>query len=121
MALIRGRSHAGRHDPQLAGPSRLDRLVEAVLTGGLALSALLLLGGLLSGRPRLLWLGVLVLLLTPVARVVVVTCGLLLRRDWVFAAVSLWILGVLTFSFYVAWHVEAPRARPSRASAAEKR
>jgi hypothetical protein len=120
VALIRGRSHPGRHDPQLAGPSRLDRTVEAVLTGGLALSALLLLAGLISGRPRVLWLGVLVMLLTPVARVVVVTGGLVVRRDWFFAAVSLWILGVLTFSFYVAWHVEAPRARAARPQAADR-
>jgi len=118
VALIRGRTHQGRNDPQLTGPSRLDRLVEMVLTGGLAVSALLLLTGLLSGRPRLLWLGVLALLLTPVARVVVVTGGLLLRRDWFFAAVSLWIMGVLAFSFYVAWHVEAPRARPAAAAGA---
>lgn len=116
MALMRGRTHRGRNDPQLTGPSRLDRLVEAVLTGGLAVSALLLLTGLLSGRTRLLWLGVLALLLTPVARVVVVTAGLALRRDWFFAAVSLWILGVLAFSFYVAWHVEAPRTRPAAAA-----
>lgn len=117
----RERLHSGRHDPQLAGPTRLDRAVEAVLTGGLAASALLLLTGLVSARPRFLWLGVLVLLLTPVARVVVVTVGLVHRRDWLFAAVSLWILGVLSFSFYVAWHVEAPRARPLAAPRAQGR
>jgi uncharacterized membrane protein len=44
----------------------------------------------------------LVLLLTPAARVVVVTAGLLQRRDWLFALVSLWILAVLGSSFYVA-------------------
>ena len=101
--------------------SALDRTIEVVLMGGLAVSAALLVAGLALGRADFLRWGILVLMTTPVARVVVVTGGLLLRRDWVFAAVSLWILGVLTFSFYVAWHVEAPRARPSRASAAEKR
>jgi hypothetical protein len=121
VALIRPRTHSGHNDPQLAGPSRLDRVVEIVLSAGLLLSALLLLAGLLAGRPGVLWLGVLVMLLTPVARVVVVTAGLLLRRDWIFAAVSLWILGVLGFSFYVAWQVEAPRARPAAAAAAGPR
>lgn len=106
--------HQGRHDPQLAGPSRLDRVVEVVLTAGLAASALLMLAGLAAPRPSLLRLGVLVLLLTPVARVVVVTAGLLHRRDWAFALVSLWILGVLASSFYVAWTVEAPRAHAQR-------
>jgi uncharacterized membrane protein len=90
------------HDPQLVGPTRLDRAVEIVLTAGLGVSALLLLAGLLAARGGLLWWGVLVLLLTPVARVVVVTIAFVHRRDWVFAAVSLWIVGVLAFSFYVA-------------------
>jgi uncharacterized membrane protein len=90
------------HDPQLVGPTRLDRVVEVVLTTGLGVSALLLLAGLLAGQHGLLWGGVLVLLLTPVARVIVVTVGFVDRKDWVFAAVSLWILGVLCFSFFVA-------------------
>jgi uncharacterized membrane protein len=97
------RTHSGHHDPQIVGPTRLDRAVEIVLTLGLALSALLLLGGLLAGRARPLWWGILLLILTPVSRVVVVTVGLLHRRDWPFAAVSLWILGVLAFSFWVAF------------------
>ncbi len=89
-------------DPGVAGPTPLDRVVEVVLTAGLGVSALLLMVGLLAPREGLLWWGVLALLLTPVARVVVVTIGFVDRRDWVFAAVSLWILSVLTFSFYVA-------------------
>jgi uncharacterized membrane protein len=97
------RLHTGRHDPQLVGPSRLDRVVEAVLSVGLGLSALLLLAGLAAARPRLLWWGVLLLITTPVARVVVVTAGLVYRRDWPFTLVSLWILGVLAFSFWVAF------------------
>lgn len=97
------RAHSGRHDPQVVGPTRLDLAVEVVLTAGLALSALLLLGGLLAGRPRPLWWGILLLILTPVSRVVVVTVGLLHRRDWLFGAVSLWILSVLAFSFWVAF------------------
>jgi uncharacterized membrane protein len=90
------------HDPQLVGPTRLDRVVEVVLTAGLAISALLLLAGLQAARHDLLWWGMLALLLTPVARVVVVTIGFFDRRDWTFALVSLWILGVLCSSFYVA-------------------
>ncbi len=105
----------------MSGPSRLDRVVEGVLTAGLALSGLLLLAGLLAGNRRtLLWAGVLVLLLTPVARVVVVTVAFLQQRDWTFALVSLWILGVLASSFYVAWRVEAPRARGAQSTAAAR-
>jgi uncharacterized membrane protein len=90
--------------------SSLDEVIEAVLSGGLAISSVLLLLGLVLSRPGLLTAGIVLLLLTPVARVVVVTIDLLRRRDWVFAATSAWILGVLLFSLYVAWGL-APRHR----------
>ncbi|MET0551643.1 MAG: DUF1634 domain-containing protein [Vicinamibacteria bacterium] len=87
----------------MSDESQLDVVIEAVLTGGLAISSALLLFGLLLSRPALLTAGIVLLLLTPVARVVVVTIDLLRRRDWVFAATSAWILGVLLFSLFVAW------------------
>jgi uncharacterized membrane protein len=78
--------------------TRLDRTIEAVLSAGLLISASLLVGGLaLGSQPALHW-GALLLMMTPVARVVVVTIALALERDWLFAAVSLWILGVLVWS-----------------------
>jgi uncharacterized membrane protein len=83
--------------------SSLDEVIEAVLSGGLAISSVLLLLGLVLSRQGLLTAGIVLLLLTPVARVVVVTIDLLRRRDWAFAATSAWILGVLLFSLYVAW------------------
>ena len=87
----------------MSDQSQLDEVIEAVLTGGLAISSVLLLAGLLLARPGLLTAGIVLLLLTPVARVVVVTIDLVRRRDWVFAATSAWILGVLLFSLFVAW------------------
>jgi uncharacterized membrane protein len=77
--------------------------VEATLTAGLTVSAALLAAGLLMGRAPFLYWGALLLMLTPVARVVVVTVGLLVRRDLAFAAVSLWILGVLVVSMVLAF------------------
>ena len=87
----------------MSDQSQLDEVIEAVLTGGLAISSALLLAGLLLARPGLLTAGIVLLLMTPVARVVVVTIDLVRRRDWVFAATSAWILGVLLFSLFVAW------------------
>lgn len=87
----------------MSDQSQLDEVIEAVLTGGLAISSVLLLFGLVLARPGLLTSGIVLLLLTPVARVVIVTIDLLRRRDWVFAATSVWILGVLLFSVLVAW------------------
>lgn len=80
----------------------LDRAVELALTSGLLAAAFMLLAGLLAGRVAWLRAGVLVLLFTPVARVLIVTVGLALRRDWLFVVISLWILGVLLSSLRVA-------------------
>jgi uncharacterized membrane protein len=80
--------------------SALDRTIEVVLMGGLAVSAALLVAGLAVDRVVLLRWGILVLMATPVARVVVVTIGMLRERDWLFAAISLWILSVLGSSIY---------------------
>jgi len=83
---------------------RLDRAVEIVLTVGLAAGALLLLTGLVTGRPEPLRWGIVALMLTPVARVVVVTIGMFARRDVLFGLISLWILVVLATSIGVAFY-----------------
>lgn len=70
--------------------------------GGLLVAAVLLVLGLALDRSLFLKWGILALMTTPAARAVVVTVGLLRERDWLFAAVSLWILSVLASSAYVA-------------------
>jgi uncharacterized membrane protein len=92
-------------------PSLLNRAIEAVLTAGVLASGALMLAGLVLERTPLLKWGIVVLMLTPVARVVVVTLGLALEREWTFALISLWILTVLASSMYVAAHVERARAQ----------
>jgi uncharacterized membrane protein len=82
--------------------NRIERVVEAVLSVGLLLSAALLVAGLGLGQEPLLRLGVMLLIATPVVRVVVVTLGLLLERDWLFSVVSCWILSVLVWSLWLA-------------------
>ncbi len=82
--------------------SPLDRLIEAALTLGVLLSGTLLVVGLLTGTPGTLRAGLVTLMLTPVARVVVVALGLLAERDWLFALLALWILGVLLSSLRLA-------------------
>ena len=79
----------------------LERIVEAALTAGVAGSGLLLVSGLVLGSTAPLWWGVLLLIMTPVVRVLVVTVGLILDHDWLFAGVSLFVLGVLLSSVYV--------------------
>lgn len=82
--------------------SRLERAIEATLTTGLGASASLLLAGLGLDSPSLLRAGIALLVLTPVARVVAVTAGLLYARDWPFALLSLAVLAVIGSSALVA-------------------
>jgi uncharacterized membrane protein len=82
--------------------SGLDKTIEVVLTLGLAGSALLLVLGLTLDRAQLLQVGILLLMMTPVARVVVVTVGLFHEGDKLFGFVSLGILTVLITSVVVA-------------------
>ena len=86
----------------MTGPSPLERAIETALTAGLAVSSGLLVGGLLLARPELLRWGTLLLMMTPVARVAVMSVGLVHKRDWLFALISLWILAVLGSSLFLA-------------------
>lgn len=80
----------------------IDRVIEVVLTSGLAVSAVLMLAGLLWGGAGLLKWGIVILMLTPVARVVVVTVSLFHEGDRLFGSISLLILGILGASIAVA-------------------
>ncbi len=83
---------------------RLEAFVERLLTTGLVASAILLTAGLLSSIVPLLYAGILLLMVTPGVRVLVLTIGLLHRRDYVFAALSLGALLVLALSATLAFH-----------------
>lgn len=83
-------------------PLSLERALESALGTGVVLSGLLLAAGLLLGStPPLRW-GIVFLMLTPVTRVVTLTLGLMLQRDWAFVLVSLWVLGVMLSSILFA-------------------
>ena len=64
---------------------------------------LLLLFGLVRRTSRRLRAGILVLMFTPVARVVLVTVGLLRERDLLFGLLSAFVLAVLASSIWVAF------------------
>jgi len=82
----------------------LEDVIEKALMLGLALSTVLLLVGLILGMPGPLRWGIVLLMLTPVARVAVVTVGLALERDWTFTLVSLFVLAVLAAGIWMAVH-----------------
>jgi uncharacterized membrane protein len=88
-------------DPSL----RLERAIEVALSGGVLVSGLLLLSGLVAGSHGLLRSGVVLLMLTPVARVLVLTVGLFHERDFLFGALSLWVLAVLASGIWVSVHL----------------
>lgn len=74
---------------------RLETSVERVLTAGVVASGALLLFGLSLGSEPLLRAGVVLLMLTPVVRVLVLTLGLFREGDLRFGLVSLAVLAIL--------------------------
>jgi hypothetical protein len=82
----------------------LERAVEAVLTSGLALATALLLYGLARTYEPALRAGIVILMFTPVARVLLVTLGLFKARDLLFGSISAFVLAVLASSVWVAFH-----------------
>lgn len=113
-------------DQQAEGSTRLNVTISRVLAGGLALSMTLLVTGgvmVVVGRgpslsaatsiadmPRALAalepggfldLGLVVLLATPVARVVALAAGFARRRAWIFCAMSVLVLALLGLSAYL--------------------
>jgi Protein of unknown function (DUF1634) len=86
----------------VTSPRRLEIAVEWVLTAGVFTSGALLLLGLSFGLEPLLRAGVLLLMLTPVARVLVLTIGLFREGDRRFAFVSFVVLAILVAGIVVA-------------------
>ncbi|NLO27314.1 MAG: DUF1634 domain-containing protein [Actinobacteria bacterium] len=106
--------------------TRLDQMLSGLLLAGLSLAIVLMLvgaglaatrlaggmehAGSISDLPRALAalepagfvdLGLLVLLATPVARVLALLVGFATRRAWLFSAVSLVVLAVLALSVVI--------------------
>jgi uncharacterized membrane protein len=90
--------------------SRLERLLTVVLRAGALASTLLLGAGLLiamaapggAAGPGLISAGLVLLIATPVARVVVSVVGFAAGRDWLFVALTGAVLLVLTGSLLLA-------------------
>jgi uncharacterized membrane protein len=87
--------------------TRLEHAVGIVLRAGVTASSLCLAVGLLmsfagvgasGASQQLLQVGILVLLATPAARVVVSIVEYVLERDWTFATLTLIVLGELVAS-----------------------
>ena len=79
--------------------ARLERVIGLVLRGGVILSSSCLTAGLLlsfaGAGPAALFLlnaGIIVLLATPVSRVVVSTVEYIVERDWTFATLTFIVL-----------------------------
>jgi uncharacterized membrane protein len=98
-----------------ARPLRIESVIEVALTAGIVLSSVLFVLGLGFSSPPLLKAGVLLLMLTPVARVVILTAGLLRERDYFFGLVSLFVLGVLLSGMAVSAHLGPPPSTPASA------
>ena len=89
---------------------RMERLLGKVLGVGLAISVVVLASGLaltLAGAApaaadRILRVGLMILMATPVARVMAATVEYAMERDWAFLAITLSVLAVLFASLLAA-------------------
>ncbi len=88
-----------------AQTARLERVIGLVLRGGVVVSSVCLMAGLLlslagiePAATLLLNAGIVVLLATPVSRVVVSTVEYVVERDWPFAALTFIVLMELVAS-----------------------
>jgi uncharacterized membrane protein len=91
---------------------RMERLLGRVLAAGLAVSVVVLASGLaltLAGAApaaadRILRVGLMILVATPVARVMAATVEYAMERDWAFLAITISVLAVLFASLLAALH-----------------
>ena len=89
---------------------RLERQLGRLLVAGVILSAVLLAGGLAlwlraPGHPATVWLlnaGLVVLMGTPIMRVIVSLAEYVRLRDWVFAGLTVAVLAELALTVFVA-------------------
>jgi uncharacterized membrane protein len=89
---------------------RMEQLLGRVLSVGLAVSvavlavglALSLAGAAPAAADRILRVGLMILMATPVARVVAATLEYAVERDWAFLAITLLVLAVLCASLVAA-------------------
>jgi uncharacterized membrane protein len=89
--------------------TNLEKMLGHVLRGGVVASTVALIAGLVfvaaganvTGM-RLLALGVVILIATPVARVVASTIAYAIRRDWTFTLLTAIVLGELVASIVAA-------------------
>lgn len=94
-------------------PGRMERLLGRVLGVGLGISIVVLMVGLpltlLGVAPaaadRILRVGLMILMATPVARVAAATLEYAIDRDWTFLAITLSVLAVLFASLLAAVRV----------------
>jgi uncharacterized membrane protein len=90
--------------------ARLERIVGLVLRTGVTTSSLCLALGIVlmladaSAAPLFLTIGVIALLLTPVARVIVSIVEYAVERDWLFVTLTLIVLGELAVSVVAAFY-----------------
>ena len=101
------RGLARLHSP---GDEPFERGMGRMLGAGVAVAAVLLIGGLALWTlgmerlmaERLLHAGFVALMLTPVLRVIASIVGFAQERDWVFALITLGVLGVLAAGLWMA-------------------
>jgi uncharacterized membrane protein len=85
---------------QPAGDDQMVLLVSRVLRFGVALAAAITVIGLVLRAPGILHLGVVVLIATPVARVVFTFVAFVREKDHLYSAIALVVLALLGIGLF---------------------
>ena len=81
---------------------RIERILGTLLRAGVMLAALVVIAGGVLSRPEVIGFGLVLLIATPVARVVFSVVAFTLERDWLYVGITLFVLAVLSYGLAAA-------------------
>lgn len=78
----------------------VETILSLVLRTGLLLGAILMTAGFFS-ETGLIWIGIVVLALTPLLRVVIAGLTFLSKGEWIFFVIALYVISVLVIGIFL--------------------
>lgn len=81
---------------------RIEQILGAVLRAGVILAAGVVAAGGLVSRPNVILAGLILLIATPVARVVCSVIAFAVERDWLYVGITISVLAVLAYGLAAA-------------------
>lgn len=81
---------------------RMELILSTLLRAGVILAAGVVIAGVALSRPPVIQWGLILLIATPVARVVLSVVSFAIERDWLYVSITLVVLAVLAYGLAAA-------------------